>query len=481
MTKKKKLSIVTMMKFILFFLFISRPSSYYSCEAAFLVPFPSAVPRKAPHTAILPPPSSSRGLLPKTPDVSAWLVRKSTKATTTHLYTSFSSLHQDTWYCTTWLLLSSYLGIMGEKKTQWGKALSAPLITMALTLILANLHVIPFASPLYSTFINQYLVPLAIPLLLFDSDVKRIYRDTGTLLVAFVVGAAATIFGTVVAFPLLLPFLQQGLTYDNSWKVACALAARHIGGALNFVAVAETFQMSANVVSAAIAADNIVVALYFAFLFAISKAGESNSQSITAAELPVTDPESVQDNTNARSDISLTTVTRALTCASALVATGKLITQVIFPGGFSSLPVTSALTVFFATIFPKFFAEIRSAGTTVGILCVQLFFAASGAAGSIPLVVRQAPALFAFSAAQIALHFAFLMTVGRILRLPSRELYLASNANVGGPTTAAAMAQAKDWKTLVLPALLIGILGYATATGLALALGPLLRSLPKLV
>lgn len=46
------------------------------------------------------------------------------------------------------------------------------------------------------------------------------------------------------------------------------------------------------------------------------------------------------------------------------------------------------------------------------------------------------------------------------------------------PTTAAAMAQAKEWKRLVLPALLIGILGYATATAIALALGPILLRLP---
>ena len=74
-----------------------------------------------------------------------------------------------------------------------------------------------------------------------------------------------------------------------------------------------------------------------------------------------------------------------------------------------------------------------------------------------------------------------LVLIGRgIFRLSNRELYLASNANVGGPTTAAAMAQAKEWKRLILPALLVGILGYATATALALSLGPILLRLPLL-
>jgi uncharacterized membrane protein len=134
------------------------------------------------------------------------------------------------------------------------------------------------------------------------------------------------------------------------------------------------------------------------------------------------------------------------------------------------------LTVVAATLRPKFFAHIRAAGNAVGILLIQMFFAASGASGSIALVLRQAPALFWFSMLQIALHLGILLGIGKIvLRLPLRELYLASNACVGGPTTAAAMAQAKQWKSLVLPALLVGILGYATATAISLALVPVLQ------
>ena len=58
-----------------------------------------------------------------------------------------------------------------------------------------------------------------------------------------------------------------------------------------------------------------------------------------------------------------------------------------------------------------------------------------------------------------------------MLGLPRREILLASNANVGGPTTAAAMASAKGWTEMIVPALLTGILGYSVATFLALPLG----------
>jgi uncharacterized membrane protein len=138
------------------------------------------------------------------------------------------------------------------------------------------------------------------------------------------------------------------------------------------------------------------------------------------------------------------------------------------------------LTVIGATIFPQFFKNLRSTGTAIGIIFMQMFFAASGAAGSIRLVIKSAPTLFLFSGMQVALHFCSLMSIGKLIfRLRSKELYLASNANVGGPTTAAAMATAKEWKRLTMPALLVGILGYASATPIALALGRFLPLVEK--
>jgi uncharacterized membrane protein len=96
--------------------------------------------------------------------------------------------------------------------------------------------------------VNRYLVPLALPMLLFDSDLKRVINDTGTLLAAFGVGAFATIVGTILTF-MIVPL--QSLGPDVGWRVACALAARHIGGAINFVAVAETLKIGGTTVSAA--------------------------------------------------------------------------------------------------------------------------------------------------------------------------------------------------------------------------------------
>ena len=158
-----------------------------------------------------------------------------------------SSLHSNVGYVLTLVLWLSTFGTSLERRTTVGKALSAPLATMALSLAAANVGIIPFYSPVY-TMVNRFLVPLAVPLLLFDSDLKRVINDTGTLLAAFCVGAFATVLATIVAFPLV-PLKSVGP--DVGWRVACALAARHIGGAINFVAVAETLKIGGDAVAAA--------------------------------------------------------------------------------------------------------------------------------------------------------------------------------------------------------------------------------------
>jgi len=281
--------------------------------------------------------------------------------------TAQSTLHANPTFCLTAILLLSTFGLSLERRTTVGKALSAPLATMALALIVANVGIVPFVSPVYAA-VNQFLVPLAVPLLLYDSDLRRVVKDTGSLLACFGVGAVATVIGTLVAFPLVpLRSLGSGI----GWKVACALAARHIGGAINFVAVAETLNIPGTAVSAAIAADNVVVALYFAMLFALAKGNndEDTAEPITKEKVVTIESEldySVEEadgaNVANHQEITLPTISIAISVAASLVTFGKILTRAVLPAGTSALPLTSVLTVGAATVFPKFFSRIRTAG-----------------------------------------------------------------------------------------------------------------------
>ena len=168
--------------------------------------------------------------------------------------------------------MASTAGISSEK-TKFGSMLSSPLITMAISLILCNIGVLPGSSNVYD-IVTKYLVPLAVPLLLLDADLRKCFKSMKQLLKAFIVGSIGTFVGTIVAY-ILVPMKS----IPRSLDVAAALCARHIGGAVNFIAVAEILKIPSEIITAAIAADNVVVAIYFAFLFAISV---PNRENITA-------------------------------------------------------------------------------------------------------------------------------------------------------------------------------------------------------
>ena len=60
---------------------------------------------------------------------------------------------------------------------------------------------------------------------------------------------------------------------DDLWRmqVAAALAARHIGGAVNYVGVAGALDIPASAQAAGLAADNLLCVLYFSCIFQLAR------------------------------------------------------------------------------------------------------------------------------------------------------------------------------------------------------------------
>jgi len=63
------------------------------------------------------------------------------------------------------------------------------------------------------------------------------------------------------------------------------------------------------------------------------------------------------------------------------------------------------------------------------------------------------------------------LLAGKMLKYDLEEILIVSNANIGGPTTAAAMAIAKGWKDLIGPVLVVGTIGYIIGNYIGTTLG----------
>jgi uncharacterized membrane protein len=160
---------------------------------------------------------------------------------------------------------------------------------------------------------------------------------------------------------------------------------------------------------------------------------------------------------------------KALAISISVCAAGFALADVIAIKGIGILVIT-ALIVIIATVFPKQVGTIQGADK-IGTLLMQVFFAAIGASANILVVLKVGPILFVFAALILFVHLIFLLAAGKLFKLDLAEIVIASNANMGGPTTAAAMAVARKWKALVIPAVLCGTLGYAIATFIGVAIG----------
>ena len=406
-------------------------------------------------------------------------------------------------------LLGAAVGGLAANRTKLGAALSPPIVTTLTTMLLSNAGVLPSSHIAYG-IATKILVPFAIPCLLFNADLFRVVRDTGRLFPAFILGTIGTVVSIVVAYHLVP--LAPTFGVSEGWKIAAALCARHIGGAVNFVSAADSLNISPSGVTTTLAADNVVLSAYFVLLFFLARrvndpavdranaadvVGESatyrdvdglksldtGSDDVTqdkftkgtqlrqASSSDGIDTAAEDNETSAeRAKISVEEIGAALTVSAFVCAIGTWVSAYM-PQALGVIPTITLISLALSTMFAGTLGRLGRAGNSVGLMFMQLFFAACGASGSIVSVVKSAPILFVFIGVHLVVHLCILMGLGRAMQLHRAELLVASNANVGGPATALAMAAAKNWRSLLIPSLLIGVFGYSVATFIGLGVG----------
>jgi len=229
------------------------------------------------------------------------------------------------------------------------------------------------------------------------------------------------------------------------------LCAKNIGGGLNYVAVAATTGLGPSAFAAGLVIDNAFGLLYFPLVSWLGRG--QREEGAGQAEAQRAAPPTLEHGLGAL----------ALSCA--VVAASRALSPA------NALPIATLLTVCAATAAPAALSQLVPAAELLGSSLLYLFFATAGASAGDPGRAAAYLPFFGFLGILYAVHLGMTLLGGRAARFSDPELLLASNAAIGGPATAAALAEGQGWPSLRTPAIVAGNLGNAVATFFSLALG----------
>lgn len=355
------------------------------------------------------------------------------------------------------ILIGQYIS-----STSWGKPIGAALIVILLGALFANLNIIPSASnaiPLYSV-IFTYIAPLSIFYLVLGVSLQEIKAAGLPMIGLFLLGSAATVIGVIGAYYLIDPSSALG---EFASPMAGMIAGTYSGGSINFNAVALHYNVNETGIlyAGAIAVDNVMTTIWIIATLMIPKVmhriwpGEKILPKFSqSADYQSETEEESKDNFS------------ELYFLIPLGFVAFIVTELI---GLLIPQIPSILTITTIGIILAQFTWFRKLkmARNIGLYLVYLFLVVIGAFCELEAIGQLGGVgltLMLFFGLTIIIHGAIMLTLGRLFFTDWQMIAIASQANVGGGTTAMALAQSMDRKELIVPSILIGSLGSAIGT-----------------
>ncbi|CDG98243.1 DUF819 domain-containing protein [Xenorhabdus bovienii] len=371
------------------------------------------------------------------------------------------------------IMIAVAAAIMVEQRYRWASKIPGAVIALIIAVLASNLNIIPTEAPVYDA-VWGYIVPLAIPLLLFKTNLHSIIKESWRLLILFLISSVATMIGAIVSFRLFKDHIPE---LD---KISGMISASYTGGGVNFAAMAAKLEPSQSMTASTIVADNMMMAGYFIILIALSGWtvarkfwGSPHTDAID------NDPDLDKSQTFAAAywkpkNIALKDIALSLAWSIFIVALSfqlstwlkallgqpnSIYQELLFSLISDKYLILTTVTFTLVSIFKETFSKLN--GTQeLGTYAIYMFFVVIGIPASIEAIISHAPLLFAFVFVIAMINLLLTFAVGKVFKFSLEENILACNANIGGPTTAAAMAISRGWVNLVGPIMVIGTVGY---------------------
>lgn len=317
--------------------------------------------------------------------------------------------------------------------------------------------------------ISSAAVPLAIPLLLFSSEVRKWLGLARPLLISF----SLACFSAIAAAGIV-GWIFKSRT-DEWWKIAGMLVGVYVGGTANMSAVGFALKVRDETFLLVSTSDLVTGGVYLLFLLSL---GQRLLLKILPPFVPTDGAhehvEVAPGSGFTKKNVVPMLIGFGLTVAIVGVSAGA--STVLF-GEIDSAFVLVTLTTLgiLASLSPK----VRNLPGTydLGEYCLFIFCFAVGSMADVSSLAGTSPVIFIFVLATMCLAVAMHVALSRLFKLDADTTIICSTATIFGPAFIGPVASAMKNRQLVGPGLTLGLAGIALGTYFGLFTGWALRKL----
>lgn len=351
----------------------------------------------------------------------------------------------------------------------------ASLLAIVFGAVLSNTGLVPVSSPVYDAVLGP-VTSLSIAWLLLSVNLGDLKKAGRRMTGAFGLAVAGTVLGAFTAAAV-----YQARFGDDTWRLAAAMTGTYSGGSVNFISVGRAAGLSGPLFAGATAADNVVTALWLAVTLAMPiwlrrfyppAASLDSSAPPPSAAAPDPASRHAHHPYFASEGLSAARVAALLAVGLALVLASELLGQLV-----PRVPAILWLTTLALALGHTPFFRQAPGAMQLGAVGLHFFFVLIGVLSRFSEIAAVGFEVLFFTLIVVGVHGVVVFGVGKLLRLDLASIAVASQASVGGPSSALAVAISREWRHLVLPGMVVGLLGYAVGTYLGLGVGYVVRGL----
>ena len=354
--------------------------------------------------------------------------------------------------------------------------LGAILLAYAFGLLVGNLGIMPDNAVKIVDPIINVTIPLALPLLLFSSNIRKWSQLAGRTFLSMVLATVSLL--TVV----ISGFFIFGSEIENAWQVAGMAIGVYSGGTPNMAAISVALNVENELYIMTHTSDMVAGAVYLLFFLSIAqkvyqiflpKFKMPENDSLRNAELNQ-DFESFEGIFKKRIILQLS---KALALAILIFAMGGGLTFIL-PAGMKKYEMAIViLTITALGILFSMFEKVRKLEKTfqLGMYLILVFSLAVASLGNLGKLIDSSPYVFYYIAWCIFGTAFFHVLLSAFFKIDSDTTIISQVAFIMSPPFVPAAAAALKNREVIISGILVGIIGYAIGNFLGVAVAYMLQ------